>query len=545
MPAVYRLSQIPGWAMVALRSLALGLAVCLVEACGSFGSNEGPAFEAARFALTYQGQGPVPVISGGPFSGSAPLGVYLDATNSYTRASGGWIRAFSWNLGDGATTTASYLVHTYQDPGTYTVMLTATDGTGVTATTTQVIQVAGTSGGSSGSTSRGSSGSMSGGSSGTTSGSTGASSGSGTTSGGSLAFQPGFHQALRANEVASKLTTYRMRIPVGRAGQPIKITFRSGDGPLRVSAANVAMAGGDGALKGSPVSLTFGGKSGFSVGSRTLVTSDPAPFAMPFHQDIYVSFEATGNLAVSAIALFPESYRELGSHSLDPSLAGQRPHPQAIGVATIYVDAAPTRAAIILGDSITEGYVESCVPWTSACGVPPDDYRNTWGYVAEGILGWPVLNAAASGQDAETALANLNQEVLAVTGVTDSVSLLGTNDLGGPETPQDIEGVLAQIYGQLQPPFSSVYGATLLPKDPKVSNLSTVQAQLTEVNQWLRSGQPTFSHLLDFQSVLWASPSDPVDFAPGLSVDGIHPSVEGQLLLGRYTAQQMAASGAP
>ncbi|MHB8418675.1 MAG: PKD domain-containing protein [Myxococcales bacterium] len=95
-----------------------------------------------------QGQEPVAVISGGPFSGAAPLDVYLDATSSYTRSSGGWIQAFSWDLGDGTTTTDAYFTHTYASPGNYTVTLTATDGDGVTSTATQVIQA--TSGGSSG-----------------------------------------------------------------------------------------------------------------------------------------------------------------------------------------------------------------------------------------------------------------------------------------------------------------------------------------------------------------------------------------------------------
>jgi lysophospholipase L1-like esterase len=354
-------------------------------------------------------------------------------------------------------------------------------------------------------------------------------------------FLPGFHQALRWNELASDLTTYRMRIPAGRAGDRLEVTFRSGDGPLAVTGASVAAAGADGALAAAPVSLAFGGQPGFTAGGRALVTSDPAALAVHFHQDLYVSFEAQGNLAVSAVALFPESYCEAGSHSLDASLAGQAPHPQAIGVATIEVEGAPSRVGIALGDSITEGYVQSCVPWTPACGVPPDDYRNCWTYVAEGLLGWPVLNAAVSGQDAETGLANLGQEVLAVPGLTDSITLLGTNDLGGSDTPQDIESVLAQIYQALAP-VSRVWGVTLPPKDPADPDLAVIQAELTAVDGWLRGGTAPAAGLLDFESVLWASPTDPVDYAPGLGEDGIHPTVQGQRLLGEYTALKLAGA---
>ncbi|HUB09047.1 MAG TPA: SGNH/GDSL hydrolase family protein [Myxococcales bacterium] len=354
-------------------------------------------------------------------------------------------------------------------------------------------------------------------------------------------FLPAFHQALRWSELAPDPTTYRMRIPPGRAGDRVEVTFRSGDGPLAIAAATVATAGADGALAGVPVPLTFAGQPGFTAGARALVTSDAAPLAVQFHQDVYVSFEAQGNLAVSAVALFPESYCEAGSHSLDASLAGQVPHPQAIGVATIEVEGAPSRVGIALGDSITEGYVQSCVPWTPACGVPPDDYRNCWTYVAEGLLGWPVLNAAVSGQDAETGLANLGQEVLAVPGLTDSMTLLGTNDLGGSDTPQDIENVLAQIYQALAP-VSRVWGVTLPPKDPADPDLAVIQAELTAVDGWLRGGTAPVAGLLDFESVLWASPTDPVDYAPGLGEDGIHPTVEGQRLLGEYTALKLAGA---
>src|SRR5437016_2018314 len=45
-------------------------------------------------------------------------------------------------------------------------------------------------------------------------------------------FQPAFHQALRWSKSVSGLTTFRMRIPVGRAGERLRITFRSGDGSL-------------------------------------------------------------------------------------------------------------------------------------------------------------------------------------------------------------------------------------------------------------------------------------------------------------------------
>jgi PKD repeat protein len=63
---------------------------------------------------------PVSGFSGTPRSGSAPL------TVQFTDQSTGQISAWSWNFGDGSTSTAQDPSHTYADPGTYTVRLTVT-----------------------------------------------------------------------------------------------------------------------------------------------------------------------------------------------------------------------------------------------------------------------------------------------------------------------------------------------------------------------------------------------------------------------------------
>src|SRR5512140_2603145 len=85
---------------------------------------------------------------------------------------------------------------------------------------------------------------------------------------GAAKFQPAFHQALRWSKSVGSLTTFRMRIPVGRAGQRVRVTFRSGDGSLTLHKATIAHAGPNGALASEPLQLTFNGSSGFTVGSR-------------------------------------------------------------------------------------------------------------------------------------------------------------------------------------------------------------------------------------------------------------------------------------
>jgi hypothetical protein len=109
--------------------------------------------------------------------------------------------------------------------------------------------------------------------------------------------------------------TFRLRVPVGRAGQRVRLAFRSGDGELVLRKATVAKAGPDGSLASAPVTVTFSGASGFSVGKRVRVVSDPVPFAVGFRDELAVSFEVQGALAVSAIMALPGSYVRSGAYA--------------------------------------------------------------------------------------------------------------------------------------------------------------------------------------------------------------------------------------
>lgn len=79
-----------------------------------------------------------------PISGASPLKVQF--TDQSTSTTG--IVAWSWNFGDGTTSTLQNPSHTYNFPGKYTVKLTVTDANGgsVTYTKTGLISVEGIKG---------------------------------------------------------------------------------------------------------------------------------------------------------------------------------------------------------------------------------------------------------------------------------------------------------------------------------------------------------------------------------------------------------------
>jgi lysophospholipase L1-like esterase len=311
-----------------------------------------------------------------------------------------------------------------------------------------------------------------------------------------------------------------MRIPVGRAGSRIRVTFRSGDGSFTLQQATVAKAGASGALASAPVPLTFNGKAGFSTGARTLVTSDAVAFPLAFRDELAISFEVQGALGESTIDAFPGSYARTGVYATTQGTLGGMEWEKALGVATVDVEGPTGRAFVAIGDSITEGYMDD-----------HNDTRNAWPSLVEQQLGIPVVNAGVSGQGFYDAQLNLNQEVLALQGVTDCIVLLGTNDLGGELSLAQLEERMTRLFDGLQP-FCRLWVSTLLPKEKSnYGDYAVVKAQRHDFNAWIRQ-QQTRAQVIDLEAV--TRQPDNVDlFIDGLEVDGIHPSAEGHRVMAR------------
>ncbi len=307
-----------------------------------------------------------------------------------------------------------------------------------------------------------------------------------------------------------------MRIPVGRTGERLKITFRAGDGALTLQKATVAKAGLYGDLAGAPVPLTFSGSPGFTVGARTRVTSDPVRLPVGFRDELYVSFEVRGELAASAIQAFPDSFSRAGAYASTTEGFGGTSWQRAVGVATLEVEGPTGRAFLAIGDSITEGYMELF-----------SDTRDAWPSLVETQLGAPVVNAGVSGQGFWGAMHYLDQEVLALSGITDCIILLGTNDLGAV-TDAEMQERMTALLDRLQP-FCRLWVSTLLPKEKtNYGDYETVKAGRLAFNTWLRA--QTRFHLIDLEAVT-RQPGNMHLFIDGLEVDGIHPSPEGHRIM--------------
>jgi lysophospholipase L1-like esterase len=344
-----------------------------------------------------------------------------------------------------------------------------------------------------------------------------------------LSFQPAFYQALRWSRSLSNVTTFRLRLPVARAGTRLRITFRAGDGAMTLQKATVARAGANGALASAPITLTFGGQPGFTVAARTHAVSDPVSFAVNLQDELAVSFEVKGALSISDIQAFPGSFMREGAYAGSTAAFGGSSWQQAIGVTAIHTEAETGRSFVALGDSITEGYISST-----------NDVRNAWPALAGKALGVPIVNGGVSGQGFYDALQYLDREALALTGVTDCVILLGTNDLGASSDAQ-LKDRMTLMLNRLKP-HCKLWVSPLIPRErSKYADMEVVKASRIAFNTWLRQ-QQTLAEVIDLEAVT-RSPSDVHQFIDGLDVDGIHPSLQGHQVMAAEVVRVLRGKG--
>jgi PKD repeat protein len=132
----------PDWEGTATTGTVTGLAqgttyYFVVRAYNAYGESGDSNEESTT--ISSSNQPPSASFSATPTSGVAPLTVNFDASGSYD--SDGSIVSYTWNFGDGATTTGSTVSHTYTSGSTFTVTLTVTDNDGAGAFTTGQVQV--------------------------------------------------------------------------------------------------------------------------------------------------------------------------------------------------------------------------------------------------------------------------------------------------------------------------------------------------------------------------------------------------------------------
>ncbi|WP_022677982.1 SGNH/GDSL hydrolase family protein, partial [Novosphingobium sp. B-7] len=317
----------------------------------------------------------------------------------------------------------------------------------------------------------------------------------------------------------------------------LKLTNELGIAPVRIAGVHVALVDADGRLvPGSDRAVTFAGgaEAWIPTGAPLLSDAVPLPIEALQHLAISVYYKDSAMPAAHHGDLVVAPGEQLAA----ASMAGARPLRGPAVVSQVEV-ARPQRGPVIVafGDSITEGAASTpgkdmSWPQQFAKRLAADTRYRGWSVVNAGMSGNRLLHEGFG----LPALARLDRDALAVSGVTHIVLLEGINDIGWWNKP-DSDVTAAQVieaYRQIVTRAHArgvkVIGATILPYKGAVYFTPEGEAMRQAVNAFIRTGG-LFDGVIDFEKAA-ADPADPARINPRLEPgDHLHPNDAGYAAL--------------
>lgn len=353
--------------------------------------------------------------------------------------------------------------------------------------------------------------------------------------------------------VALSNQTLRMIAHLSIGGRSLKVRLSNAYGTRRlaVDAAQVALRGeGAGIVPGSDRALTFNGSPSIAIPAGALVVSDPVELEAPPLTDLAVSIYLPGDV--------PEGFRVTGhgnAHQTnyisppgdfaDASVMPVKETTEAfLFVSGVEVLASrETGGVVALGDSLTD------------CNLSKLDANHRWpdqlarrllerrsgrmlGVMNQGIGGNRILYDTRG----ESGLRRFDRDVLAQTGVTHIIVLLGINDIRNRnQKPEEVVSAEEMIAGLHQLAVRAhahglkIFAGTLLTFENETFNPGFYtpegEAKRQDVNAWIREAG-AFDAVIDFEAAL-RDPSHPTQMLPIYDCgDHLHPSDAGYLRMG-------------
>ena len=368
-------------------------------------------------------------------------------------------------------------------------------------------------------------------------------------------------QSLSAHDVTEfSDQTFRgiVRTTIGGRAVRIRLANTFGSQPITFDAVFAGIQK-DGAslVPGSNHSVTFGGAKSITLPEGSDALSDEIPLAVTAQQNVSISLytsKPTGP-ATSHRSAFQTNYVS-GGGNFAAEEAGE-----SFGKTTgswfflAELDVLASRetagAIVALGDSITDGSSsrsDAYERWTDffARRLIANSPLRTFSVLNAGIGGNRVLSSSPC--YGENALARLNRDVFAPTGVRSVILFEGTNDIGQPDTHADekfvpclarthisAEDLIAgykQIIGQAHARHLRIFGATILPFNGFNGWTEQGEATRLAVNHWIKESR-AFDGVIDFSAAL-TDPQDPARLVTRYdSGDHLHPNSAGHDAMAR------------
>lgn len=339
--------------------------------------------------------------------------------------------------------------------------------------------------------------------------------------------------------------TLRQTIRVSVGGRNVRLRFSNAFGGAALPITRVSVALPDGGKAGVSAiepgtsrPVTFHGRSALTIPVGAQMVSDPLTFPVAPRSILTVTVYLADGQASTDITSHPgsrtTSYMLAGDHTTDADMPGATSTDHWYFLSGLEVWAKPsTAAAAVLGDSLTDGRGST----TNMNDRWPDQLLDRL-QSHTSTSGIAIVNQAAGGNRVlndglgPNALARLDRDVLAQSGVEWLVVFEGVNDIGTAEpTPaaqkqvaDDLIMAYDQIIVRAHAQGIRVYGATLTPfggntgyDDPDGYR----EEARRRVNTWIRTSH-RFDAVIDFDRAT-RDPSTPRRLLPSYDVgDHLH-----------------------
>jgi lysophospholipase L1-like esterase len=335
---------------------------------------------------------------------------------------------------------------------------------------------------------------------------------------------------------------------IGGDSVRVRISNTFGTTSLAIGAAHVALRStGANTVPGSDRTLAFSGAASIEIPPGALVLSDPVELEVRELSDLAVSIYLPGS---AGQVTYHQEARSTNYISTTGDFSGATIFPIATTATSwflltdIEVDTSRVTSAIVtLGDSITDGTnstLDANHRWPNFLAQRLIANHFKLAVVDEGISGNRLLHDVAG----TNALARLDRDVLAQTGVQFVTVLLGINDIGFPHLPPAILAILPpgvdvspitteqlieahrQIIARAHERRLKIFGCTLTPFEGALYFSAEGETQREAVNNFVRNSNE-YDGVIDFDAAT-RDPSHPTRFLPAYdSGDHLHPNDAG------------------
>ncbi len=360
------------------------------------------------------------------------------------------------------------------------------------------------------------------------------------------------HNALNPDDLRDATLRQIVHLSVGGTTLRVHISNAFGTMPMRVTSVHIARPLETAEAKidvATDKGLTFSGHPDVTIPAGAEYISDPIAYPVPALSDLDITLhldeppaQQTGHPGSRAT-----SYLQHGDLVSAADLPEAKKIEHWYWIAGIDVNAAKNSAAIVvLGDSITDGHgatTNGNDRWTDVLAkkLQANPKTRNLSVLNHGIGGNHLLTDGLG----PNALARVDRDILAQSGVRYLIVFEGVNDLGklsreGEQPKAEHEALVQEMIGAYEQIILrahnhgiKVYGATITPYvgsdyyHPAPAN----EADRLAVNEWVRqSGH--FDAVIDFDK-LTADPAHPDRLLPAYDCgDHLHPGPAGYKVMG-------------